>query len=130
MYVRAYNLRSLAYARSVSCALIYGAEEDRTPDPLHAMQVLSQLSYSPDYLASNGVSLWDSPDYLASNGVSPRDSPDYLASNGVSPWDSPDCLVKLNKYNIQGGACQRRFLVFSNQTLTKNRSPFLTLGRK
>ncbi len=24
-----------------------GAEEDRTPDPLHAMQVLSQLSYSP-----------------------------------------------------------------------------------
>ena len=79
-----------------------GAEGDRTPDPLHAMQVLSQLSYSPD----------------------------YLASNGVSPWDSPDCLVKLNKYNIQGGACQRRFLVFSNQTLTKNRSPFLTLGRK
>ena len=26
---------------------IGGAEEDRTPDPLHAMQVLSQLSYSP-----------------------------------------------------------------------------------
>ena len=24
-----------------------GAEEDWTPDPLHAMQVLSQLSYSP-----------------------------------------------------------------------------------
>ena len=24
-----------------------GAEGDRTPDPLHAMQVLSQLSYSP-----------------------------------------------------------------------------------
>ncbi len=27
---------------------IGGAEEDRTPDPLHAMQVLSQLSYSPE----------------------------------------------------------------------------------
>ena len=26
---------------------IGGAEGDRTPDPLHAMQVLSQLSYSP-----------------------------------------------------------------------------------
>ena len=26
---------------------IGGAEEDWTPDPLHAMQVLSQLSYSP-----------------------------------------------------------------------------------
>ena len=25
----------------------YGAEEDRTPDPLLAKQVLSQLSYSP-----------------------------------------------------------------------------------
>ena len=27
--------------------ILNGAEEDRTPDPLHAMQVLSQLSYSP-----------------------------------------------------------------------------------
>ena len=25
-----------------------GAEEDRTPDPLRARQVLSQLSYGPD----------------------------------------------------------------------------------
>ena len=27
--------------------LIGGAEEDRTPDPLRARQVLSQLSYTP-----------------------------------------------------------------------------------
>ena len=26
----------------------HGAEEDRTPDPLLAKQVLSQLSYSPE----------------------------------------------------------------------------------
>ena len=32
----------------------YGAEEDRTPDPLLAKQVLSQLSYSPKYAAYNG----------------------------------------------------------------------------
>ena len=29
-----------------------GAEEDRTPDPLLAKQVLSQLSYSPKILRS------------------------------------------------------------------------------
>ena len=29
--------------------IINGAEEDRTPDPLLAKQVLSQLSYSPSY---------------------------------------------------------------------------------
>ena len=27
-----------------------GDEEDRTPDPLLAKQVLSQLSYTPDFL--------------------------------------------------------------------------------
>ncbi len=27
-----------------------GAEEDRTPDPLRARQVLSQLSYDPNFL--------------------------------------------------------------------------------
>jgi hypothetical protein len=30
--------------------ILRGAEEDRTPDPLLAKQVLSQLSYSPIYL--------------------------------------------------------------------------------
>ena len=29
-----------------------GAEEDRTPDPLRARQVLSQLSYSPKFAVS------------------------------------------------------------------------------
>jgi hypothetical protein len=29
-----------------------GAEEDRTPDPLVANEVLSQLSYSPNYFVS------------------------------------------------------------------------------
>ena len=32
---------------SIFKELIRGAEEDRTPDPLLAKQVLSQLSYSP-----------------------------------------------------------------------------------
>jgi hypothetical protein len=36
-----------------------GAEEDRTPDPLLAKQVLSQLSYSPIPLALQGrLKLW------------------------------------------------------------------------
>ena len=30
--------------------VIGGAEEDRTPDPLRARQVLSQLSYDPPFL--------------------------------------------------------------------------------
>ena len=32
--------------------MIGGAEEDRTPDPLRARQVLSQLSYDPLFLAA------------------------------------------------------------------------------
>ena len=32
--------------------LIGGAEEDRTPDPLRARQVLSQLSYDPSFFAA------------------------------------------------------------------------------
>ena len=35
----------LSYAPNVG-----GDEEDRTPDPLLAKQVLSQLSYTPDFL--------------------------------------------------------------------------------
>ena len=31
-----------------------GAEEDRTPDPLLAKQVLSQLSYSPNVIKLRG----------------------------------------------------------------------------
>ena len=30
--------------------MVGGAEEDRTPDPLRARQVLSQLSYDPNFL--------------------------------------------------------------------------------
>ena len=33
-----------------------GDEEDRTPDPLLAKQVLSQLSYTPTYFFSNLLS--------------------------------------------------------------------------
>ena len=32
--------------------LFGGAEEDRTPDPLRARQVLSQLSYDPHFFAA------------------------------------------------------------------------------
>jgi hypothetical protein len=35
-------------------AIIGGAEEDRTPDPLLAKQVLSQLSYSPSFVRGYG----------------------------------------------------------------------------
>ena len=34
-----------------------GDEEDRTPDPLRARQVLSQLSYTPDFQGTGTVSL-------------------------------------------------------------------------
>ncbi len=40
-----------------SMFLIYGgAKEDRTPDPLLAKQVLSQLSYNPMYI--NSMKWW------------------------------------------------------------------------
>ena len=32
-----------------------GAKEDRTPDPLLAKQVLSQLSYNPMYIESEAI---------------------------------------------------------------------------
>jgi hypothetical protein len=34
-----------------------GGKRDRTADPLHAMQVLSQLSYTPSYL-NNAILTW------------------------------------------------------------------------
>ena len=44
---------ALSSNMSYHALLIYGgAEEDRTPDPLRARQVLSQLSYDPLFLAS------------------------------------------------------------------------------
>ncbi len=51
-----------APSRSVSCPIARtqvlaadsgGAEEIRTPDPLHAKQMLSQLSYGPRYAAGD-----------------------------------------------------------------------------
>ena len=50
MSLRSAAFEAAAYAISPLrqfILIIGGAEEDRTPDPLHAMQVLSQLSYSP-----------------------------------------------------------------------------------
>ena len=41
------KLESLRSLRSLTSG---GAEEDRTPDPLRAKQVLSQLSYGPNLL--------------------------------------------------------------------------------
>ena len=41
------NHLSYAPSSNVSSLLPYGDEEDRTPDPLLAKQVLSQLSYTP-----------------------------------------------------------------------------------
>jgi hypothetical protein len=37
---------------SIDDEVFGGAEEDRTPDPLRARQVLSQLSYDPLFLAA------------------------------------------------------------------------------
>ena len=34
----------------MDCVFTNGAKETRTPDPLHAMQVLYQLSYGPVYV--------------------------------------------------------------------------------
>ena len=42
-----YEPISLAYGVRVSLKPSGGDEEDRTPDPLRARQVLSQLSYTP-----------------------------------------------------------------------------------
>ena len=42
------NHLSYAPSSNVSSLLPYGDEEDRTPDPLLAKQVLSQLSYTPN----------------------------------------------------------------------------------
>ena len=50
--------------------LIGGAKEDRTPDPLLAKQVLSQLSYNPMYI--NSMSL---PKMVGLNGLEPATSP-------------------------------------------------------
>ena len=50
--------------------LISGAKEDRTPDPLLAKQVLSQLSYNPMYI--NSMSL---PKMVGLNGLEPATSP-------------------------------------------------------
>ena len=52
------NFRSLFYG---------GAKEDRTPDPLLAKQVLSQLSYNPIYI--------DSTEMVGLNGLEPTTSP-------------------------------------------------------
>ena len=38
-----------AFPRSLSLSTDGGDEENRTPDPLLARQVLSQLSYTPKY---------------------------------------------------------------------------------
>ena len=40
----------LKFLRCVKLFEFGGDEEDRTPDPLLARQVLSQLSYTPRYL--------------------------------------------------------------------------------
>jgi hypothetical protein len=37
--------------------MLGGAEEDRTPDPLRARQVLSQLSYDPFFAAAFWLTL-------------------------------------------------------------------------
>ena len=50
--------------------VIGGAKEDRTPDPLLAKQVLSQLSYNPMYI--NSMSL---PKMVGLNGLEPATSP-------------------------------------------------------
>jgi hypothetical protein len=71
------NHLSYAPSSNVSSLLPYGDEEDRTPDPLLAKQVLSQLSYTPVYpLPSvssklNNASLAD----LASNYISITSAP-------------------------------------------------------
>ena len=46
------------------CSHPGGAEEDRTPDPLRARQVLSQLSYDPILPASTKTNCVDTLKYL------------------------------------------------------------------
>ena len=57
-----------------------GAEEDRTPDPLRARQVLSQLSYGPDLVGLGGLEPPASPlSGVRSNQLSYRPLGDLLA---------------------------------------------------
>ena len=51
------SVASLFFARSLSFLFIRngGDEEDRTPDPLLARQVLSQLSYTPTVCRATGT---------------------------------------------------------------------------
>ena len=51
----------------ISTVFFSGAKEDRTPDPLLAKQVLSQLSYNPVYITMNKV--------VGLNGLEPTTSP-------------------------------------------------------
>ena len=59
MNVWLYQIKILCFSKYfdlISMSLmkiIGGAEEDRTPDPLRARQVLSQLSYDPNLLLSS-----------------------------------------------------------------------------
>ena len=47
-----HSINALSSNTSYHATLVYGgAEEDRTPDPLRARQVLSQLSYDPFFAA-------------------------------------------------------------------------------
>ena len=56
MNVRIIQIKALSLFKNVLIYIIPkinilgGAEEDRTPDPLRARQVLSQLSYDPNLL--------------------------------------------------------------------------------
>ena len=46
------------YGRSFPLIPLGGDEEDRTPDPLRARQVLSQLSYTPKFFKGLGSVLY------------------------------------------------------------------------
>ena len=63
-----------------------GAEEDRTPDPLRARQVLSQLSYGPDLVGLGGLEPPASPlSGVRSNQLSYRPLGDLLARRLPNP---------------------------------------------
>ncbi len=58
-----------------------GGEETRTPDPLHAKQVLYQLSYTP----TGRRRLYGSDPALSKAGVAPERSPVHPGTNGAVP---------------------------------------------
>lgn len=53
-YLGEYRSSPITEGASLTLSVSGGAEEIRTPDPLHAKQMLSQLSYGPNNVIGKG----------------------------------------------------------------------------